>query len=492
VEDLTMREHLRGHRPALAALLALLLLGADDKTDRDTEADLKEAATHMEAARWCDSRIALARAEGRLSRGGPKALRQRVEQMRKDIEMVQRLEAARFGRVNDKAGSAAHYAEMFRAYGLDVSNSKSEETSRQLKASALREQLLQALHAWAMLKPAGDDRKALLDLAAAADDNAWRKRLRQGIEEKDRKLLTALAGDAETARQVPAMLVLLARALRQANLSDEAIKVLRRGQSRYPDDFWLNFELGTLLTQQRAGRDEAVGFYRAALALRPQSPEIYLGLGTALLRQGKPEEAIRVLRQTLTLNPANAAAHLNLGAALAGLGKMDEAMACYRKALQLDPKFVSAYLNLAAALQQVGKFDESIACYRAAIALNPSYAEAHAGLGGVFAATGRIAESIACLRKAIELDPRSPSAHLRLGTTLARAGKLDEAIACYRESIRLDPKNAAAHFNLGHVLRNKGRLDEAIACYRRALELQPDLPAAKKALAEVMKLRAER
>src|SRR5262249_41668859 len=84
-----------------AALLSLLVLGCEE-TNREVEAALKEAEAHQKASRWCEARIALARAEGRLGKGGPKALRRRLEQMRKDIEQVARLEDER-RRAADKA-----------------------------------------------------------------------------------------------------------------------------------------------------------------------------------------------------------------------------------------------------------------------------------------------------------------------------------------------------------------------------------------------------
>src|SRR5215831_97133 len=85
-----------------AALLSLLALGCEDDTNREVEAALKEAQAHQKASRWCEARIALARAEGRLGKDGPKALRLRLEQMRKDIDLVARLEDER-RRAADKA-----------------------------------------------------------------------------------------------------------------------------------------------------------------------------------------------------------------------------------------------------------------------------------------------------------------------------------------------------------------------------------------------------
>jgi tetratricopeptide (TPR) repeat protein len=509
----------------VAALLSLLMLGFDEKTDRAAEVDLEEAQKQMEAGRWCEVRIALARAEGRLARGGPKALRERLEQMRKDVELLLRLEAVRL-RAADGKGADARYDRAFREVGIDVTKLKAEDAADKLRASSVRQELLAALHYWAMVKPAGPARKALWELADAVDDNAWRKRFRGAIEKKDAKTLIALASEAETQGQPAEMLCLLAAALRQASAPAEAIKVLRDAQWRYPSHFWINHDLAELLSRQPTGREEAVGFYRAALALRPHSPGSYLGLGTALMEQGKLDDALRSFRQAIALDPANATAHLGLGVLLLRKGRMAEAEACFRRAIALDPRSANAHMNLGNAMAAMGKRKEAIACFqkaidldprnamchlclgntllqggmlaeamacfRRAIELDPRSSAAHMSLGGALAATGKNEEAITAFRKALALDPKNASAHLNLGNILHRLGKVDEAIACYRAAIALAPQFAPAHLNLGHALRGKGRLAEAIACFRKAVELQPDFAPAKKALEAAMKENAGR
>src|SRR5262249_8626346 len=163
---------------------SLLVLGCEGDTQREVEAALKEAEAHQQASRWCEARIALARAEGRLGKNGPKALRRRLEQLRRDIELVARLEELRLSQANikdgafDRTGAAERYAKVFREYGIDPTTLKPEEAARRVRESPGRQELLAALDAWAMLKPAEESRKALWAVADAADNNAWRKALR--------------------------------------------------------------------------------------------------------------------------------------------------------------------------------------------------------------------------------------------------------------------------------------------------------------------------
>src|SRR5262245_22577567 len=125
-----MSERPRGRWLALAvAVLSLVGSGcARAAPEREVAAGLAEAEGEMKAGRWAEARVALARAEGRLGKAGPAALRERVAQMRKDVDMVTRLEEVRF-RPADASYSAA-----FRQYGLDLATLKAEDAARRVGA----------------------------------------------------------------------------------------------------------------------------------------------------------------------------------------------------------------------------------------------------------------------------------------------------------------------------------------------------------------------
>jgi tetratricopeptide (TPR) repeat protein len=352
----------RQYRTAWLGLVAALLplaapgFGRGEQPEaalkRQVEADLAQAETHMKAARWCEVRIALARAEGRLAAGGPKALRERVAQMRKDVEMIERLDAVRLRQADSKKKTDAGYAEVFRAHGIDVTALKPDEATQRVRASAIHKELLAALDRWALAKPAGAARKTLWTVADGADTDEWRRRLRQAVQHNDRKALATLARAARG--QTPERLVLLAEALGRAGMVKEAEAVLRRGQWEYPADFWLNHALASLLVRQGGHGDEAVGFYRAALAVRPNGVGTWVEFGTAFVRQGKLDEAIQAFRRAIMLDPRSAATHLELGIALRKKGMLEEAIACFRKALLLQPNLEAAKKNLDAALEAKG------------------------------------------------------------------------------------------------------------------------------------------
>src|SRR5205807_1197693 len=165
-------------------------------------------------------------------------------------------------------------------------------------------------------------------------------------------------------------------------------------QRRHPGDFWVNHDLASWLLRLPPPRfDEAVRFYSAALALRPDNPAVQSNLGTALRGAGKLDDAVAAFRRAVHLKPDFAEAHTNLGSALMHLGKADEAVAACRRAIALKPNFAAAH---------------TIAAFRRCIELNPTAAGAHINLGGALRRQGQSAESLAAYRRGHQLGAGNP------------------------------------------------------------------------------------
>jgi tetratricopeptide (TPR) repeat protein len=274
---------------------------------------------------------------------------------------------------------------------------------------------VEALDFWAHTKEklhAGSG-EGLWAVADRADDDPWRQRLRQLRARKDRAALEQLAGEDDALNQPPANLVLLSRALEATGGQPAAERVLRQAQQLHPGDFWTNFDLAHLLATAGVGSsaraEDGIGFYRAALAVRPRSPVVHSNLGAALNDLGKPTEAEAACRKAITLNPNYPEAHCNLGVALWSQQKLAEAEAACRKAIALRPDFPEAHGNLGAALWSQRKLAEGEAACRKAIALKPDYPSAYYNLGNALKAQGKLVEAEAAFRKAIALQSDFPA-----------------------------------------------------------------------------------
>jgi Flp pilus assembly protein TadD len=183
---------------------------------------------------------------------------------------------------------------------------------------------------------------------------------------------------------------------------EAAVPLLRAAQRRYPSDFWLSFTFGYVLHKAKRV-EEAVGYERVAVALRPDAPAAHSNLGHALY--GTKDVAIAEHRKAVELEPKNAYLRNTLGVALYANNDVGEAIAAYQKAIELAPRYASAYFNLGHALHAAKDLDEAIAAYQKAIDCDPKHTKARFNFGGVLLERGRFAEARTAIRLCLELLP---------------------------------------------------------------------------------------
>jgi tetratricopeptide (TPR) repeat protein len=276
-----------------------------------------------------------------------------------------------------------------------------------------------------------------------------------------------------------------------------------------PDEAALRLGESLLAARQL---DAAIGAFREALRLRPDSGPAYHRLGLALLDQGQVAQAIAAQRNAVRLMPQDAAAQVALGTALRLAGRAEQAVPCYETALALDPMLYEARFQLGNALASLGRADQAVIAYCAAIHLRPDiaqthfnlaellqlagmlemaadryaaaavlrsdFAQAHVNRGNCLLALGRAEAAAEAYRAALRIWPGYAIAHANLGSALHALGRFEEAEARQRAALRLEPDYADAHSNLGNALLVQGRFDEAIAAFRAALRLRPDFAEA--------------
>jgi tetratricopeptide (TPR) repeat protein len=358
------------------------------------------------------------------------------------LGLVERLDTARIvagtlgAEKSEPAKSDPLYASAFAEAGLGRDGDDVETVAAYVRNSAVRAEIVAALDDWASVTPNPSRRAWLLAVARTSDSDPTRDRLRQPELWQERIKLTRLAQELSAAEVSPQLATALGRVARASG--GGAVPLLIVAQARFPQDFWLNFELGCELYEAKRS-DEAIGYNLAALAIRPQASGAHNNLGVALCATGRWDEAIEHYRQALRTDPESAVAHSNLGLALWAKGRQDEAIRHYQEAIRLDPKGTFSHNNLGLAMWAKGRLDEAISHY-----------------------------------------------HNSLGLALWAKGRQDEAIRHYQEAIRLDPKGAVLHYNLGLALRDKGRLDEAIDQFRQAIELELTLTVAPPILASTL------
>jgi serine/threonine-protein kinase len=436
-----------------------------------TESARARAADLRHQGRWAEALTVLEQLDQRLDESdGP--VRREVEQALVELQLVKRLETIRLGAATGKRGAFARtladreYEREFRAAGLGGPDELAETVAERIRASAVRAALVAALDAWAAISEDHGRRNWARAVARSADEGGdWSRRLRASWDNP--VALEEIARTAPLDRLSPHLLGTLADALGHRG---SAVPFLRKAQLQYPGDFWLTFFLARRLHDAKQYA-EAAGFYRAALAARPDTPAVLVNLGLVLQLQKKLDEASDCYRRASELDPKDSLPYNNLGNVLWAKNQLGEAIACYRKAVETDRTYAEAHYNLGLALKAGGQPDKAIPCFRKAVELDPKNADAYYVLGNALSARNQLDEAIACWRQAVEIDPKYAKASYNMGNALEAKGQLDDAIASFRKAIAAVPDYAKAHCKLGHALLQRGDFAEALGPLRRGHEL---------------------
>ena len=499
-----------------AAVLALVAVGAggglwvqhqaaerrEEQARRDAErrqtveSALEKAAALRQQARRGEARAVLDQARQVLGDAGPADLRRRLEEADAELVLVNSLDVIRQHRATwveghlDTRTPALGYAAAFKEAGLGEPGDDEGAVAQRVRASRVAGPLIAALDDWAAVAQDLVTAAWLLGVARRADPDPWRDRFRDPAVRGDRQALRALADDAlrdggaRLDGLSPQGLAALGALL---GGGAEAVPLLRAAQRRHPDDFWLSLLLANAFRNVRQD-EEAVAYYRIAVALRPDSGVANYNLGIVLRERHDVDGALAAFRRAAEFGPEDASAHSGLGSTLQDNKDLDGAVAEFRRAIDLDPRNAKIHNNLGLALEAKRDLDGAIAAYRKALELDPQLAQAHGNLGNALRAKGDLDGAVAACRRAIELDAKLPGAYSNLGNALLARKDRDGAIAAYRRAIELDPKDAKAHSNLGIALYNKGEVEGAIAAFRQAISLDPKFALAHGALSEALLL----
>ena len=272
---------------------------------------------------------------------GDAHIRERIEQARANLDLVERLDAIRLsggetayrGTNMDDAGTSYRYGEAFREWGLGDPREDPDRVAARLKASPVRKALVAALDDWATYAEKKDVRDWVLNVARRTDPDPWRDRVRDPDRWDRVESFPELADMARIEDQPVTMLVSFGTRWRR--LGGDPSALLETVRRQHPDDFWVNMELGELFRD----RDPAVAIRHlwAAEALRPDAASVHASLGRVLAMQGQTDDAIYHFERTMQINPKYSSVPEYLRQNLLSKGRTDEAAAGLKRSLALDP-----------------------------------------------------------------------------------------------------------------------------------------------------------
>jgi Flp pilus assembly protein TadD len=186
------------------------------------------------------------------------------------------------------------------------------------------------------------------------------------------------------------------------------------------------------------------------------------------------EEAIAFYKQALALNPTSAQVFFNLGQALYHLKKYPEALYAYKRAIQYKNDHHRAFMQIAKIMIDVKQSKDAIEPLKRSLIIKAKNGEARILLARLYNDKHLFNQAIDLITEGLELEPDHINLRFELGNVYNLVNRLDESLAIYEYLDRLLPNNPSILYNIAFTLKKLGLLEESIPYYNRTLELNPD------------------
>ena len=273
---------------------------------------------------------------------------------------------------------------------------------------------------------------------------------------------------------------------------------------QYPNKAEPLAHLGLIESKQQRYQ-EAIKYYRRAMALSPHMPGLRLNLGLAQFKEGEYQQAVASLGPLLKAHPDDQQLTILVGMSEYGLGHYSDAARLLKQASDRDTQNLTLLLTLAhsclwskqypcvqdafhrlvalnadsaeaemlmgEALDEMKDHEGAIRQFRAAAKVNPKEPNVHFGLGYLLWTKGQYAEAATEFQSELANNPQHLLAMLYLGDAKMQMNQPGEAQPLLENVVKMSPSNGMAHRDLGIILADAGNKNEAIAQFQAAIHI---------------------
>ena len=274
---------------------------------------------------------------------------------------------------------------------------------------------------------------------------------------------------------------------------------------------------------------QTCGYYRSSVALAhrivelyPHTPDVWVDLAWAYIREGKHEEGLRYaerqfdyaepdecliyqavawaqfemgdfeaaegsLLRARQANPEYSKVYYRLGEVYTAQERWDQAERMYGESVARTPLYLPAQVALARLYMQQGRYEEAEERYQYILAeVNPYHPQSRYNLGDIYMTRGRYDLARGQYERLLSYMPEHDMARTNLGLCLQRMGDSDAALKMYDQVLRRDPALLVARLNRAALLVQMGRVEEGVAEYRGILRGSPAERESLSALSELL------
>ena len=193
--------------------------------------------------------------------------------------------------------------------------------------------------------------------------------------------------------------------------------------------------------------ESAAEFYRKAVAVHPEIPELEANLGLMYYQLGKNQEAIGAFSQAIRLKPGLFVPNLFLGLDYVRLKRFNDAIPYLKRAVLLNATDIQARLALGHAYTGAGKTRQAIESYSRVVQLDPKNADGWLHLGVSY-----LEQVEADSRVLVARHKDSGYFETLVADTFAEQGAFIQAADSYKKALAFPAVPAGVHAAYGFVL----------------------------------------
>lgn len=221
----------------------------------------------------------------------------------------------------------------------------------------------------------------------------------------------------------------------------QAVQVLQRGISKYPQDGDLHAELGWAYARLKQS-SKAIQSLETALRYNPQ-PFAYLLLGLVHQELGQHDQAIPHVKKFLDAQTDSVFGHLTLARCYLNAKQLSPAQSELERVLKLDSKNQAAHYLLTVVHQRAKRFSDAAKWANKLIQLAPQNPLGPYALGLALYEQAKFKDALKAFQDSARLDPQGADTKFFVGLCYARLNQRADAKRELEQAARLDPNNQA-------------------------------------------------
>jgi len=212
----------------------------------------------------------------------------------------------------------------------------------------------------------------------------------------------------------------------------------------------------------------------AALALNPESAELYALRGQCWYEKDDSESARGDFEEALEIDDKCAAAHSGLGQLAFDDDEYEESIQHYTQALRNDPENTDYLAQRGLAREWNGDLQDARKDYVSALKIDSTFSPAIRGRAFVDIEFGKFQEGMTGLDSIISEYTDDAETFYYAGRAMNGLGNFEDAAVVSRRAVELDQEFAGAYQQLGHALVGLDQYEEGAQVLTTAIELDSE------------------